>query len=61
VLIGLVVVVLGLGALILGTLQVRGKLPVPRGVKLSPLSGAINMVIGVFLIALGVLRLAGTL
>lgn len=61
VLIGIVIVVLGLGTLILGTMQVRGTLPVPRGVKLSPLSGLINVVIGLFLIALGVLRMTGAL
>jgi hypothetical protein len=58
--IGVVVILFGVGAILLGGLQLAGALPVTRraGGFGAP-SGYLNIATGVLLIALGALRLKG--
>ncbi len=57
---GIVVVLFGVGAIIIGGLQLAGLLPRVRRAG-GAFSAYMNLVVGVFLIALGVLRLKGLL
>lgn len=56
--VGIVVAAFGVGAIILGALQLSGALP---AVRRGAFSAFMNIVVGVFLIALGALRLKGLL
>ena len=58
--IGIIVVLFGLGAILLGGLQLAGALPVTRRAGgIGALSSYVNIATGVLLVALGVLRLKG--
>ena len=58
--IGVVVILFGVGAILLGGLQLTGALPVTRRAGgLGTLSSYVNIATGVLLVALGVLRLKG--
>ena len=59
VIVGLLVVLLGLGLLALGSLQLSGAVPILR--RTGTFSACVNVAAGLFLIALGVLRLKGLL
>jgi hypothetical protein len=59
VIVGLIVVLLGLGLLVLGSLQLRGAVPILR--RAGTFSACVNVAAGIFLLALGVLRLKGLL
>lgn len=56
--VGIVVAVFGVGAITLGAAQLSGALPV---VHRGAFSAVTNIVVGVFLIALGALRVKGLL
>lgn len=58
--VGLVVAVLGVGAIALGAWQLSGATPMAR-LRHGAFSAVTNIVVGVFLIALGALRLKGLL
>jgi len=58
--IGVVVILFGVGAILLGGLQLAGARPVTRRAGgLGAPSGYLNIATGVLLIALGVLRVKG--
>jgi len=58
--VGVVVVLFGLGAILLGALQLGGRLPTTRRYGgLGAVSGVVNIAVGLLLIALGVLRIKG--
>ena len=59
VIVGLIVVLLGLGLLALGSLQLSGAVPILR--RTGTFSACVNVAAGIFVIALGVLRLKGLL
>ena len=59
VIVGLIVVLLGLGLLALGSLQLSGAVPILS--RTGTFSACVNVAAGIFLIALGVLRLKGLL
>jgi hypothetical protein len=59
VIVGLIVALLGLGLLALGSLQLSGAVPILR--RTSTFSAWVNVAAGIFLLALGVLRLKGLL
>jgi hypothetical protein len=59
VIVGLIVVLLGLGLLALGSLQLSGAVPILR--RTGNFSAWVNVAAGIFVIALGVLRLKGLL
>ena len=63
--IGVIVLIFGAGALVLGVLQLLGVLPRAMHRAAVPVVGVLatstNLTAGVFLIALGVLRLRGVL
>jgi hypothetical protein len=59
VIVGLIVALLGLGLLALGSLQLSGAVPILR--RTGTFSACVNVAAGIFLIALGVLRLKGLL
>jgi hypothetical protein len=59
VIVGLIVVLLGLGLLVLGSLQLSGAVPILR--RTGIFSACVNVAAGIFVIALGVLRLKGLL
>lgn len=59
-LVGIVVILFGVGAIVLGGLQFAHVLPMPRHRGgLGSASGFVNVGIGLILIALGALRLIG--
>lgn len=57
--VGIVVALFGLGALVLGSLQLGGALPIMR--RAGAYSAYMNIVVGIFLLALGALRIKGLL
>jgi len=59
--IGIIIVLFGLGAILLGGLQLAGALPVARrrAGGLGKLSSYLNIATGVLIVALGVLRIKG--
>ncbi len=58
--IGIIIVLFGLGAILLGGLQLAGALPVARRAGgLGKLSSYLNIATGILIVALGVLRLKG--
>ena len=59
VVVGLIVVLLGLGLLALGSLQLSGAVSILR--RTGTFSACVNVAAGIFVIALGVLRLKGLL
>ena len=59
-LIGIVVILFGVGTIVVGGLQLAGVLPRVRRTG-GTFSSYVNVGVGVFLIALGVLRLKGLL
>lgn len=59
--VGIVVIVLAVGIIVLSILQLRGAIPVVGRTRASNVSSYINLLVGLFLIALGVLRVTGLL
>jgi hypothetical protein len=55
--VGIVVVLLGLGSIAVGGLQLSGAVPIRH--RAGSFSAYVNIAAGIFLIALGVLRLMG--
>lgn len=60
-LVGVLVIVLGVGGIVLGGLQLVGRLPGSRRGIVPNYSAYVNCVVGTALILLGALRLVGTL
>lgn len=59
--VGIVVGLLGVGAVALGVLQLSGAVPLMRRAGAGAYSAIVNIVVGLFLVALGVLRVKGLL
>ena len=57
--VGIVVALLGLAGIVLGSVQLRGALP--SALRTGPFSAYVNILTGVFLLVLAVLRLKGAL
>ena len=57
--VGLIVALFGLGSIALGSLQLSGAVPILR--RTGTFSACVNVAAGIFVIALGVLRLKGLL
>ena len=57
--VGIVVALFGVGAIVLGAIQLAGRVPVVR--RAGTFSAYMNVVVGIFLIALGALRIKGVL
>ena len=59
--VGVVVIVLAVGIIALSLLQLRGAIPIVGRTRANNVSSYINLLVGLFLIALGVLRVTGLL
>lgn len=59
--VGIVVIVLAVGIIALSLLQIRGAIPIVGRTRANNVSSYINLLVGLFLIALGVLRVTGLL